>query len=864
MLPGNFESLCDVVLPGNPMEPSIHLLERRDRRGRRAPALAAMAVIVVLGAALFGLFGFLETNAAFGTIQDLEDKYICDAEALVLDFPDLSRLSEVYTADGVLLGKLNERNSQPVPFEQVPDVIKWALLSAEDGGFYDHRGVDFKAIARAALDNVQSGNLIGGSTITQQLVKQNFLTDERTIERKICEAVVAAELERQYTKDQILEFYMNAQFFGENAYGVQAAAQEYWGKGLDQVTIAEAAAMVVPIRNPSFYNIRGNPVGVLDRRNSVIDNMAEDGFITIAQAEQSKRQPLRTVESQSFAEPAPQVVIAAQRQLLQDNDNVFGLGATFDERKRAIFGCPANDASCEGGGGLRVIVTVDFELQEEANRILRDWFRYEDSPTGAIAMVDNNTGAIKVVASGIEFGEDIEAGQRPYDIATQGARQAGSAFKPFGLLTALEQGTLDGRQVTVNSYWDATSPQEIDCGEFPCDSDDTPFVWEVRGGNRGGGIISLDEATYRSVNAVYAQISKQVGPENIVEVANRLGIESALLPVLSITLGTNEVSPLEMAAAYSTIANFGMKRETYLIDRIEDEAGNVIYRHEVDESQVIDEALVAAAVGSMKKVVQRGTATRADIGRPQAGKTGTTDDAADLWFMGFIPQYTTAVWVGYADSRTELQGFKVWYAPREEDQIYDTRIFGGTLAAPIWKQFMEFVTEDLPVQDFPEDPPGTAAYRQVPFTFVPDLAALALELETDALTEDDVSRAMWQVGLDVESVEIPSVAAKSTVLTVNPAPLTRVRQNTSILIEVSSGVPPGLPDWRGIPVVDIPAAVDAVNASTGLELTWVIQEVPLESIQFWGTVVGTIPAAGALPEAGTEIRFFVGVEPPAE
>jgi penicillin-binding protein 1A len=233
-------------------------------------------------------------------------------------------------------------------------------------------------------------------------------------------------------------------------------------------------------------------------------------------------------------------MIAAQRELLQDNENRFGLGASFDERKQAIFGCPANDAGCEGGGGLRVFVTVDFALQEEANRILRDWFRYDDSPTGAIAMVDNRTGAMKVVASGIEFGEDIEAGQRPYDLATQGARQAGSAFKPFGLLTALEYGTLDGRQVTLNSYWDATSPQRIDCGEFACDFDDnTPFVWEVRGGRRGG-IITLDEATFKSINAVYAQVSKAVGPENIVEMANRVGIESDLLPVLSITLGTNE------------------------------------------------------------------------------------------------------------------------------------------------------------------------------------------------------------------------------------------------------------------------------------------------------------------------------------
>ena len=852
------------------MEPSIHLQERRDRRGRRAPALAAMSVIVVLGAAVFGLFGFLETNAAFGTIEDLEDRYICDAEALVLDFPDLSRLSEVYTADGVLLGKLNERNSQPVPFDDVPDVVKWALLSAEDGGFYDHQGVDFKAIARAALDNVRSGNLIGGSTITQQLVKQNFLTDERTIERKICEAVVAAELERQYTKDQILEFYMNAQFFGENAYGVRAAAQEYWGADLEDVTIPQAAAMVVPIRNPSFYDLRDNPVGVLARRNDVIDQMADNGFITMAEADQAKQERLRTVDSQSFDEPAPQVLIAAQRELLRDNANKFGLGATFDARKQAIFGCPANDAGCEGGGGLRVVVTVDFSMQEEANRVLRDWFRYEDSPTGAIAMIDNATGAIKVVASGIEFGEDIEAGQRPYDLARDGARQAGSSFKPFGLLTALEQGTEAGDQVTMNSYWDATSPQAIDCGEFACDlDDDTPFVWEVRGGLRDGGILTLEQATFRSINAVYAQISKVVGPENIVEMAHRLGIESDLRAVLSITLGTNEVSPLEMAAAFSSIANFGVRRETYLIERIEDEAsGNVVYQHEVEESRVLDEALVAAAVSAMEKVVERGTARRrsatepgADIGRPQAGKTGTTDDAADLWFVGFIPQYTTSVWVGYPDARTELQGFTVWYPPTGEDRTYNTRIFGGTLAAPIWKQFMEYVTADLPVADFPDDPPGTDAYRQVPFTRIPDLTAVAFELEEDLLSEREISSAYWKSGLNIEFEELPSFLPEGTILGQDPNAGTRLRQGNTGVVQLSTGIAAEIPDWRLLSTFDIDMTMVAFNEATGLELTWTVQEVPTPTVEVWNTVLGTVPAPGTVPMTGDEITFFVAVPP---
>jgi penicillin-binding protein 1A len=624
----------------------------------------------------------------------------------------------------------------------------------------------------------------------------------------------------------------------------------------------------VPIRNPSFYDLRDNPVGVLARRNDVIDNMAENGFITESDADNAKLEPMTLVDSQGFDEPAPQVLIAARRELLNDNENRFGLGATPAERKHAIFGCPANDAGCEGGGGLNVFVTVDFAMQEEANRILREWFQFDDSPTGAIAMVDNHTGAIKVVASGIEYGEDIEAGQRPYDLAREGARQAGSSFKPFGLLTALEQGTLDGRQVTLGSYWDSTSPQEIDCGEFPCDSDDTPFVWEVRGGDRDGGIMRLENATYRSINAVYAQLAKAVGPENIVEMAHRLGIESELRPVLSITLGTNEVSPLEMATAYSAIANFGMKRETYLIERITDEAGNVIYEHEVEETRVLDEALVAAAVGAMKKVVSQGTARRrsaaepgAGIGRPQAGKTGTTDDAADLWFVGFIPQYSTAVWVGYPDARTELQGFTVWDHWTDEAKEFNTRIFGGTLAAPIWKQFMEYVTADLPVEDFPEDPPGTDAYRQTPFTLVPDLAAVALELETTNLSEEEAANAIRKAGLDVEFIEVPSIQRQGTILNQNPIGATRVRQGGTVTIDVSSGIAPEVPDWIGLSSFDIESTIIALNAATGLELTWIVQEVPTTNVNAWNTVVGTLPGAGTSLVVGQQISFFVGVPP---
>ena len=332
------------------MDPNIHLIERRERRGRRLPSLALLAIITLLGSATFGLFAFLEANAAYGTAQDLEGSYICNPNDFELEFPDLSRLSTVYTTDGVLLGQLTERNSQPVAITEVPETVKYAVLAAEDADFYEHEGIDFKGILRAAVENARSDSGIqGGSTITQQVVKKNFLTDEVTLERKICEAVVAAELERRYTKDQILEFYMNSVFYGENAYGIKAAAQEYYDKDLEDVTIAEAAAMVVPIRNPSFYDLRDEPDRVTRARDGVIDQMVEHGFISEAEGEAAKEEPLTTAEHEDFVEISPQVVIAAREALL--NDPIFGLGETFAERKLAALRLPGQRHGVRGRRG---------------------------------------------------------------------------------------------------------------------------------------------------------------------------------------------------------------------------------------------------------------------------------------------------------------------------------------------------------------------------------------------------------------------------------------------------------------------------------------------------------------------------------
>ena len=409
------------------------------------------------------------------------------------------------------------------------------------------------------------------------------------------------------------------------------------------------------------------------------------------------------------------------------------LGETKEERKRAIYGCPAAVTDCDGGGGLTIDITLDNDLQEEANRILRAWFRNGvEGPTGAIASVDNQTGAIRVLASGIEFGTDIEAGQRPYDLAGQGARQPGSAFKPFTLAAALESGNREGSPITLGSYWDDSSPAKIECST-PCPPDGTFWTVSNAGGSSGKGLRTLDSATYNSTNTVYARLVNAIGPDAVVEMAHRLGIQSVLQPYLSITLGAQGVSPLEMAGAYSTLANFGQRLDPYLIERITDRNGEVIYEHRAQPREVLAPQIAAAVVGSLEKVVASGTARRADIGRPQAGKTGTATDYRDVWFVGFVPQMTTSVWVGYTQAQIPLEDFTVWNDLEGAEQYY-RRAFGGTLPAPIWKQFMTYATRAIPPVDFPEDPPGTDVYRQTPFSEVPALAASTNE-EVDAVYE---------------------------------------------------------------------------------------------------------------------------------
>ena len=823
----------------------IHNLESKTRYGSRYVAGFIILISSILLAGWVGFFVFLPIKSSMEVVTTLEERFLPRAEGMVLNFVSLSEPSTIITSDNQILDELHDGlNRDPIPLSEVPSFVINTLLAAEDSNYYLHEGVDFVAILSAALDNLR-GVTRGGSTITSQVAKQSFVGDEISVRRKVAEAVVAAELERRYTKDQILEYYINSIYWGSGAYGIQSAAYEYFGKDIRDITLDEAATLVVIIRSPAYYNPRKYPERVIERRNDVLNIMLKEGFIVDIQARSAKLAPLNIVNSVQIDSQAEHVVAEVKRQLL--NDPQFAvLGNTKEERKKKIFGCPSDDTSCTGGGGLNVYITLNLEFQKHANQILNNWVPSENfddendepKPTGVITLINNLTGGIEVMASGIPFEEE------QYNLATQGKRNPGSAFKPITLLAALESGS------KLYSYRDSRSPVEIDCG-YPCAPDGIGTKWVVRNYgtsitadrylnnipaqdraielqcvgyhiediknldfikqfplvsnldeledeeeklieigkalnqideegnpiiyqentdninfpegtvvitdpelieqqanttqidvesetqyifkpcsdkseyNRSvklldtSGMISLEEATRRSINTVFAQMASELGGEKLASTANRIGIDSEIDPVISLTLGAGAVTPIEIASAYSSFATNGVLAPPYLIERIEDSDGEVLYQNIVSQRISIPDPGAAAAVRKTLEVAaQFGTGTRAVLDdRPIAGKTGTHQGFREAWFIGFIPQYTSSIWIGFAEEQLPLTDVEI------NGEVI-RNVSGGRVPAPMWKEFMTKVVEDLPILEWPSDPSDLNKYYEIPTVIIPELTGL--------------------------------------------------------------------------------------------------------------------------------------------
>ena len=827
-------------------EPTIHDIERSEITRRWSLALVLTIAIALVLATWIGLFGFLGANASYAMFDRFVERWLpeTETEATLLDLPGISQVSQVsriYTEDGRLLAELHAgRISEPARLWEMPDALIYAVLAAEDGDYFKHEGIDFAAIVSAMRDYVTGASRRGGSTITQQIVKKNIVGDELTIQRKILEALYAIELEQRNSKREILQYYMNSVYFGWSAYGVRAATREYFGedKDLADLSIAEAATLAVTIRNPSLYDPRRQEERAHDRRDDVIDAMATSGFITFEEAAEAKAEPFLIESPSQFQSPAEHVVAEVRRQILNDPEFV-DLGTTKEERRRAIFGCPAHEVDCEGGGGLEIYVTVDLDIQEAANRILQSWLPVPGSdfsdargaPTGAIAMVENHTGAVLAMSSGLPFE------QEQFDLAIQGRRNPGSAFKPFVLAAYLEGGG------SLQSYRDARSPIEIEC-EDPC-GPDGGYIWTVRNAGRVDDLITIAKATESSVNAVYAQLAVEVGPKAIIRTAHDMGITSELEEVYSLALGAGVVSPMEMASAYSTLATNGVHAEPYLISRITTATGKVVYERRVRTYQAIDPVLAAAVRKPMQRVVCCGTARRAVIeGVPQAGKTGTHQAYRDAWFVGYVPNFTTAVWVGFPDEQVALRDVMI------NGENY-TRVFGGSVPAPIWKEFMEVVLSKYPTGEFPSSL-GTRIYNEVPFTEVPDVAGLPSVEALDAVL---AARLLPEV----EEVAAPEAAG--TVLRTDPEAGEEADEGSAVLVEVSTGLPTlVVPDLVGQEPGTALESLRTVQEQASINLSVEMLYEPVDDPGGVDRVIRTEPAAGDSIASDGTLFLVIGTE----
>ena len=950
----------------------IHNLESKTRYGSRYVAGFLILISSILLAGWVGFFVFLPIKSSMEVVTSLEEKFLPRAEGMVLNFVSLSEPSTIITSDNQILDELHDGlNRDPIRLSEVPSFVINTLLAAEDSNFYLHEGVDFVAILSAALDNLR-GVTRGGSTITSQVAKQSFVGDEISVRRKVAEAVVAAELERRYTKDQILEYYINSIYWGSGAYGIQSAAYEYFGKDIREITLDEAATLVVIIRSPAYYNPRKYPERVIERRNDVLNIMLKEGFIVDIQARSAKLAPLNIVDSVQIDSQAEHVVAEVKRQLL--NDPQFAvLGNTKEERKKKIFGCPSDDTSCTGGGGLNVYITLNLEYQQHANQILNKWVpsnsvdeeNDEPKPTGVITLINNFTGAIEVMASGIPFEEE------QYNLATQGKRNPGSAFKPITLLAALESGS------KLYSYRDSRSPVEIDCG-YPCapdgigtkwvvrnygtsitadrylnkiaaqdraielqcvgyhiediknidffkqfplvsnldelqdnseklieigkalnqiDEDGNPIIYQLDTSgvnfpegtvvitdpelieqqanttqiniegetqyifkpcndkseyNRSvklldtSGMISLEEATRRSINTVFAQMASELGGEKLASTANRIGIDSEIEPVISLTLGAGAVTPIEIASAYSSFATNGVLAPTYLIERIEDSNGVILYQNIVSQRVSIPDPGAAAAVRKTLEVAaQYGTGTRATLeDRPIAGKTGTHQGFREAWFIGFIPQYTSSVWIGFAEEQLPLTDVEI------NGEVIKN-VSGGRVPAPMWKEFMTKVVEGLPVIEWPNDPSDIEKYYEIPTVIIPELAGL------NVLIAEEIAFSNYLLP-NIKLVD--SEEAPGLVLTQSIEVNEEVPEGTVIELEVS-----GQKFSAAIP--NIPPCEYSIEEAEGLIKTFMrennvilflkknYEQSDVQGCE--GKVVGTNVSQGATMSTGDTLIFII-------
>ncbi|MBV8561442.1 MAG: PBP1A family penicillin-binding protein, partial [Acidimicrobiia bacterium] len=569
---------------------------------------------------------------------------------LLLSGPAVAQSTKIFAADGSLITTLHaDQNRETVPLSEMPKQLQNAVVAIEDERFWHNTGVDIRAVVRAAWADAMHGRVVeGGSTITEQYVKNVLADRERTVHKKLREAALAYQLQHKIGKAKILEGYLNTIYFGNGAYGVQAASQTYFGEPAAKLTLPQAATLAGLIRSPTNYDPYDHPDAALARRTAVLDKMGSLHLVTGDEAAAAKAAPLAVVHNKpSDTYPAPYFVEAVKQQILDDPR--YGAGQSPAQRQQNLF-----------NGGLRVYTTVDLAKQAEAEQaVAKVLSQPATDPAAAVVSLEPGTGNVRALVGGRDFFGG--GSQAKFNLATQGQRPAGSSFKPFVLAAAVEQG------VSLHKLYPA--PQSLDLA-LPHGG-----VWHVRNfEDEGGGTMDLVQATIHSINTVYARLILEVGPNEAIDVAKRLGITSHLDPYPSAVLGTNDVTPLEMASAYGAIDNKGVAVSPTLISKVTTADGTVLYEHQPDPRPALEPAVVDEVRTVLQQVVEQGTGVEARIGRPVAGKTGTGEQWRDAWFVGFTPELVTSVWVGFPDAQRSMV-----------PPVTRITVQGGTWPAQIWQ-----------------------------------------------------------------------------------------------------------------------------------------------------------------------------------
>ena len=614
----------------------------RKRRQRVLIGLVTLAILIPVGVAVAGF----ATAEAFLSSCNLD----------TLKPIKIGQTSFIYAADGSLLGSIPaEKHRQPVPLRSVSFWMQKATVAVEDRRFLTNSGIDYEGIARAFWRDVTAQKVVqGGSTLTQQLVRNLYpVPGGRTLGRKVKEACLAIKLSQKRKKSWILRSWLNNVYFGSSAYGIEAASQIYFSKPAKDLSLKEATLLAGLPQAPSLYDPLLDPKAAIERRDVVAKAMLDTGAINDYQ--------YRTVVRDRSPHLRPGSLYSRIREGYFFNYVIDQLVAAYG-------------ANTVREGGLQVYTTIDPRLQRLAEHSIQDTLNEPTDPASALVAIDPRTGAIRAMNAIIPGKKGNQ-----FNLAVQARRQPGSTFKTFVLTTAVAKGINPADSYYVSAPFEYQPSPDVK--PWDVSTYDHSYV----------GWISIEKATLRSDNTVYAQLTLDVGPSNVVQMAHRLGIQSPLAAVPSIGLGTLGVSPLDMASAYATLSAGGVYSRPMAITKVvlpgnrEDKASGW---GKPARKRVIPEGVAYVVTKILEENVQYGTGTAANFGIPAAGKTGTTDDHADGWFVGYTPTLDAAVWVGYPNGEVPMT------------DVHGIAVSGGSFPAEIWRQFMEPALGDLPAQDW--------------------------------------------------------------------------------------------------------------------------------------------------------------------